>query len=69
MAKRQTLEAYMKDEGLSACKFSPDKKTLWIYSYAKRETWEQNDGHASFGVTYQGHDYEFCSSLESKLPQ
>jgi hypothetical protein len=28
----------------------------------KRELWFQNDGHASYGITVNGHDYEFVSS-------
>ena len=64
MANRQTLEEYMKDEGYTTAKFSKCQKLLWICSDRVKEEWIRNDGHASFGVTFGGHDYEFCSSLK-----
>jgi len=32
-----------------------------------REIWFRNDGHASYGIVVDGHDYEFARSIPYNL--
>ena len=33
------------------------------------ELWQKNDNHASYGIIFEGHDYEFVTSNEEKITE
>lgn len=70
MAIRMTVEEYMKDQGFTSM-YAGDNILEFYYESPeqvdnmpiKGERWDRNDNHASFGITFMGHDYEFSTSM------
>ena len=58
MPFRETLE----QAGLTVVSFTLDELIVRDQS-GKLELWFRNDGHASSGIVWNGHDYEFARSL------
>lgn len=62
---RQTVEEYLSEESLlggNIESYNSIDGELVLLIDDKREVWQMNDGHASFGITHDGHDFEFCRS-------
>ena len=56
IAHRGTIES----EGLQFISLQKGTLTVFDPETGRSEEWQRNDGHASFGIVYKGHDYEFC---------
>ena len=69
MATREKFSSLLK-LGWSLHRRLPDISSMvFCNDDGDLELWGKSDGHASYGIVFEGHDYEFCTSNIDKITE
>jgi len=59
------MQSTMKEEGYKFIRWTGDGTAVFANSDGDHEVFFANKNHASWGFSWRGTDWEFCSSLAS----